>query len=178
MRTHRWSTARARVMRDAVLLAALSLSAPNATAQKVERGTAAPEIDLPTLTGGHVKLSSLKGHPVIVTFWGTWCPPCREEFPELVAMQKQHRDAGLVILAVNQRDQELTTKAVQDFVHEYGVDFPVALDSRGHTRRTFRLVGLPTLVFIDTAGVIQGVHPGPASRAEMDNGLAAILPAR
>jgi hypothetical protein len=93
-------------------------------------------------------------------------------------MQKQHRDAGLVILAVNQRDQELTTKAVQDFVQEYGVDFPVALDNRGHTRRTFRLVGLPTLVFIDTAGVIQGVHPGPATRAEMDNGLAAILPAK
>ncbi len=167
-----------RVMRAAVLLAALSLSAPNATAQKAGRGTTAPEIDLPTLTGGRIKLSSLKGHPVIVTFWGTWCPPCREEFPELVAMQKQHRDAGLVILAVNQRDQELTTKAVQDFVHEYGVDFPVALDNRGHTRRTFRLVGLPTLVFIDTAGVIQGVHPGPASRAEMDNGLAAILPAK
>ena len=76
-----------------------------------------------------------------------------------------HRDAGLVVLAVNQRDQELTTKAVQDFVREYGVDFPVALDNRGHTRRTFRLVGLPTLVFIDTAGVIQGVHPGPATRA-------------
>jgi len=178
MRTHRWRNQQARVLRGFVLLGALSLPAPNATAQKVGRGATAPEIDLPTLTGGRVKLSALKGHPVVVTFWGTWCPPCRDEFPELVAMQKQHRDAGLVVLAVNQRDQELTTKAVQDFVHEYGVDFPVALDSRGHTRRTFRLVGLPTLVFIDTAGVIQGVHPGPASRAEMDNGLAAILPAR
>ena len=178
MRTHRWSTARARVIRDVVLLAALSLSAPNATAQKVGPGTAAPEIDLPTLDGSRVRLSALKGHPVVVTFWGTWCPPCRDEFPELVAMQKQHRDAGLVVLAVNQRDQELTTKAVQDFVHEYGVDFPVALGNRGHTRRSFRLVGLPTLVFIDTAGVIKEVHPGPASRAEMDTGLAAILPAK
>jgi len=165
-------------MRGVVLLATLSLWAPNAIAQKVGPGTTAPEIDLPTLDGGRVKLSALKGHPVVVTFWGTWCPPCRDEFPELVAMQKQHRDAGLVVLAVNQRDQELTTKAVQEFVHEYGVDFPVALDNRGHTRRSFRLVGLPTLVFIDTAGVIQGVHPGPATRAEMDNGLAAILTAK
>jgi thiol-disulfide isomerase/thioredoxin len=178
MRTHWWRNERASVMSGVVLLIALSLSAPNATAQKVGRGSTAPEIDLPTLTGGHVKLSALRGHPVVVTFWGTWCPPCRDEFPELVAMQKQHRDAGLVILAVNQRDQELTTKAVEDFVHEFGVDFPVALDNRGHTRRSFRLVGLPTLVFIDTAGVIQGVHPGPASRAEMDAGLAAILPAK
>ena len=83
-----------------------------------------------------------------------------------------------MVLAVNQRDQELTTKAVQDFVREYSVDFPVALDNRGHTRRSFRLVGLPTLVFIDTAGVIQSVHPGPVTRAEMDNGVAAILPAK
>jgi thiol-disulfide isomerase/thioredoxin len=165
-------------MRGVALLATLSLWAPNATGQKVGPGTTAPEIDLPTLDGGHVKLSALKGHPVVVTFWGTWCPPCRDEFPELVALQKAHRDAGLVVLAVNQRDQELTTKAVQDFVHEFGVDFPVALDNRGHTRRSFRLVGLPTLVFIDPAGVIQGVHPGPASRAEMDSGLATILPAK
>jgi len=58
------------------------------------------------------------------------------------------------------------------------VDFTVALDTRGHTRRSFRLVGLPTMVFVDAAGVIQGVHPGPITAADFDHGLAAILPAR
>jgi thiol-disulfide isomerase/thioredoxin len=115
---------------------------------------------------------------VVVTFWGTWCPPCREEFPELVAAQKKYRESGLVVLAVNQRDQELSTKAVEDFVKEFGADFAVALDTRGHARRSFRLVGLPTMVFVDTAGLVQGVHPGPITAAEFDTALAAILPAR
>ncbi len=167
-----------RLTRYLVVLSMLLLWVPNGTAQNPTRGAAAPDIDLPTLTGGRVKLSSLKGHPVVVTFWGTWCPPCREEFPELVAAQKKHRDSGLVILAVNQRDQELSTKAVEDFVKEFDVDFAVALDTRGRARRSFRLVGLPTMVFVDAAGIIQGVHPGPITAAEFDNGLAAILPAK
>ena len=167
-----------RVARFLFVSGALLLSPPNATGQKPARGAPAPDIDLPTLAGGHVKLSSLKGHPVVLTFWGTWCPPCREEFPELVAAQKKHRDSGLVILAVNQRDQELSTKAVEDFVKEFGADFAVALDTRGRARRSFRLVGLPTMVFVDAAGIIQGVHPGPITSAEFDTGLAAILPAK
>lgn len=167
-----------RVARGLIALAALVVSAPVAQAQKVGLGFASPEIDLPTLDGGRVKLSALRGHPVVITFWGTWCPPCREEFPELVAAHKQYRDAGLVVLAVNQRDQELTTKAVQDFVSGFGVDFPVALDGRGRTRRSFRLVGLPTTIFVDAAGVIRAVHPGPISRVELSDALAVIVAAK
>ena len=155
----------------------IALSPAIAIAQATP-GTAAPEIDLPTLTGGQAKLSALKGHPVVVTFWGTWCPPCREEFPELVAVQKKYRDAGLVVLAVNQRDQELSTKAVEEFAKEYSVDFPIALDARGRTRRSFRLVGLPTTVFIDGAGVVRVVHPGPITRADLAKALTTILPAK
>ena len=167
-----------RAARALILLAALAVTAPDARGQKVGRGSTAPEIDLPTLAGGRVKLSALKGHPVVITFWGTWCPPCREEFPALVAAQKRYRAAGLVVLAVNQRDQELTTKAVQDFVTEFAVDFPVALDARGRTRRSFRLVGLPTTVFLDSSGVIRVVHPGPITHAELTDALSAIVAPR
>jgi len=143
--------------------------------QEIIRGTPAPEIDLPTLAGGRVKLSALRGHPVVVTFWGTWCPPCQEEFPELVAAHRKYREAGLEVLAVNQSDQELRTKDVQAFVTEHAVEFIVALDARGRSRRSFRLIALPTTVFIDAAGIIQAVRAGHISPAELARGLATIL---
>ena len=154
----------------------LSLVAATASAQSPTPGSVAPEIDLPALSGGRVKLSAYRGHPVIVTFWGTWCPPCRDEFPELVAAAARHRDAKLVVLAVNQRDQELTTEQVKEFVTRYAANFPVALDVRGRSRRSFRLVGLPTTVFIDSAGIIRVVHPGPLSREQLDKALESIVP--
>ena len=160
-------------------LLALSTLAPPAAAvaQEIAQGAPAPEIDLPTLQGGRVKLSSLRGHPVVVTFWGTWCPPCRVEFPELVAAYAKYRASGLEVLAVNQRDQELGNREVQAFVTEFSVDFTVALDPRGKSRRSFRLIALPTTVFVDTAGVVQLVHSGPINRNELARGLATILPA-
>jgi thiol-disulfide isomerase/thioredoxin len=159
-------------------LALLTLLLPPvaAGAQEIAKGKPAPEIDLPTLQGGRVKLSGLRGHPVVVTFWGTWCPPCRVEFPELAAVHRKYREAGLEVLAVNQRDQELGTSDVQAFVKEFSVEFPVLLDTRGTSRRTFRLIGLPTTVFIDTAGTIKQVHTGPINRNELAQGLAMILP--
>ena len=155
-----------------------TLAVPAAGAQPVRRGVPAPEIDLPTLTGGRVQLSKLRGHPVVVSFWGTWCPPCRLEFPELVQLHEAHSAAGLRILTVNGRDQERSTKAVQSFVDEFKAAFPVALDQRGRSRRDYRLTFLPTTVFIDSAGIVQHVHLGGISGADLDRGLAMIFPPR
>jgi len=165
-------------MKQLILLGSLALLLLPATvgAQQIAPGTSAPQIELPTLQGGRVKLSALRGHPVVLTFWGTWCAPCREEFPELVAAYRKYGAAGLEVLAVNQSDQELNTTDVQTFVRKHAVEFIVVLDSRGKARRSFRLIALPTTVFIDATGIIQLVHSGPISRVELARGLATILP--
>ena len=136
----------------------------------------APEIDLPTLTGGRVQLSKLRGRPVVVTFWNTWCLPCLTEFPELVRAHREHGPAGLYILGVNERDQEVSTKRVQKFVDDLAVPFEVALDKRGRSRQTYLIRGMPTTVFVNSAGVVQLIHRGPLSREELDRGIATILP--
>ena len=145
-------------------------------AQEIAPGRPAPEIDLPRLGGGQIKLSTLRGHPVVVTFWGTWCPPCKVEFPELVAAHRKYREAGLEIIGVNQRDQEIRTTDVEAFVKDHKVEFIVAMDQRGKSRRSYRLIGLPTTVFIDAGGIIRQVTSGPIAPSELARGLATILP--
>jgi peroxiredoxin len=154
----------------------LLMSAADVNAQTATPGKRAPDINLPTLTGGRFDLSKLRGNAVVVSFWGTWCPPCRKEFPELVRVQAEHGQAGLRVVAVNGRDQEESIDDVERFVSAFAVTFPVALDKRGSVRRAYRIVGQPTTVFIDSSGVVRKVHVGLIERDELDKGIAMILP--
>jgi hypothetical protein len=77
-------------------------------------------------------------------------------------------------VAVNQGDQERRTSDVQRFVDELSLPFTVAIDPRGRSRRNYRLIGLPTTVFVDTAGVIRRVVSGPLGQQQLTLGLEAI----
>ena len=122
-----------------------------------------------------MRLSALHGQPVVVTFWGIWCPPGREEFPQQVAAYRKHHASGLEIVAVNQLDQETDVKQVRAFAALYAALFSVVLDPRGRLRGAYRLVGLPTTVFIETAGTIALLVSGPVSAAEQERGLGMLL---
>lgn len=143
----------------------------------VRPGEPAPEFRLKTLGGSPVVLSELKGRPVIVNFWATWCPPCRVEMPMLATAQQTHQDAGLEVLAVNLTDQEYL-KDVRKFAAELGIPFRVALDEKGRVRSRYGLVALPTTVFIGADGTVRVVHSGPITAAALDRHLALILPAK
>lgn len=159
----------------AALLVLTSLVPARAQQKGPVIGEEAPSFELELLDGGRTDLSTHRGRPVIVNFWASWCAPCREEIPDLIEAWREHSDKGLVILAVNLTDQE-RRKDIGRFAGELGIPFPILLDQRGKVRELYELVSVPTTVFIDSAGIVRGLHPGPITRGALDRGLEAILP--
>lgn len=137
----------------------------------VEVGEPAPDFTLETPGGELVSLSDFRGQVVVLNFWATWCTPCRKEMPEFQALWEEHEAEGdLVLLAVNVRE---SADAVTDFVEEFGLTFPVALDASGDVLDEYGLPGLPGTFFIDAAGVLQARVLGPLDAERLREGVAS-----
>jgi thiol-disulfide isomerase/thioredoxin len=158
-----------------VCLLVVGVAPAGAQARGPEVGVTAPEVVLDRLGGGRVDLADLRGRPVIINFWATWCGPCRSEMPTLISTWEEQRDFGLEVLAVNLTDQE-RRKDITRFVEALRIPFPVLLDRRGQVRERYVLFTLPTTVFVDSGGLVRALHPGPLGRDDLAHGLATILP--
>lgn len=140
----------------------------------VREGQPAPDFTVPGLDGQPVRLSSLKGRPVMVNFWATWCQPCKIEMPIYAAAYNLNKGQGLEILAVNVQEQ---TPDVQRYQDANKLPFPVVLDADGAVATVYRVRGLPTTVFIDANGVVTRVHRGAIrTKEDLLPDLQRILP--
>jgi peroxiredoxin len=154
-------------------------AAKNATdkSPSASQDRAAPDFLLRTIDGGEVRLSDLQGHPVLVNFWASWCAPCREEAPDLIKLYNDHKDEGLQVIGVDLRESDA---AVQGFVDEFGVPYPIALDRNGQVATTWHIGGpnngVPTSYFIDSSGVVRKVVFGFLTKSLEEDGIKAILP--
>src|SRR5262245_55828588 len=143
-------------------------------------GEVAPDFTLPALGGSRLTLSALRGHPLLLNFWATWCAPCKDELPELELLYRDHQEEGLVVLAVSE-DDDSSFRSVRPYVRQGSprtgaYTFPVVLDTEQEAGHRYRLVGLPGSFFVDAAGVIRAIQPGQMSRQRMQQLLATILP--
>ncbi|KAA9023584.1 peroxiredoxin family protein [Niallia endozanthoxylica] len=113
-------------------------------------GGKAPDFELKNLAGETVKLSDFQGKKVLLNFWATWCPPCKEEMPD---MEKFYQSAGedVVILAVNIDPQYNVSK----FISEMGLTFPILLDEKDEVNSLYQVLTIPTTYFIDEEGIIR-----------------------
>ncbi len=140
----------------------------------VTTGNAAPPLVLPELAGRERALSSLAGRAVVVNFWATWCPPCKEELPELVESWKQLRGRCVEFLAVTEES------AREDVIAEVGrfqVPYPVLVDGDGAVARAWGVTGLPRTFVVDGEGKIRKSFTGRVSRSRLEAALLPLIPA-
>ena len=155
-----------------------STPAPDQGTQSAVEGTQpgnlAPNFQLPNLDGETVSLSDLRGKPVMLNFWATWCPPCRAELPYIQQIYEEQSTRGFVVLTVNLGE---SPSKVKEFVQSYGLSFPVLLDTKQGTAQKYNIGGIPTTFFIDKNGIIQvkitGAFP---DKAAIENKLGKIIP--
>lgn len=137
-------------------------------------GFLAPDFAVERADGSLFVLSEARGHPVILNFWASWCPPCRAEMPALDRVQADLAARGLEVMALNVTRQD-SEAAARGFIEDLGVALPIGFDRQGEAERLYRVRALPTTFFIDDEGVIQTVIVGGPMRESVLRAEAEAL---
>jgi cytochrome c biogenesis protein CcmG/thiol:disulfide interchange protein DsbE len=149
------------------LIAAVRLTASS----RIATGQVAPDITGTTLDGASFRLADLRGHPVIVNFWGPSCIPCRSEFPLFKSKLAEHAPDGLQIVGVLMYD---TPTEAQAFVAQFGAPWPTVVDPTAAIRTAYQAVARPQTYFIDRGGVLRTIQIGEVVSADFERQYATI----
>ncbi|MCG6940848.1 MAG: TlpA family protein disulfide reductase [Thiohalocapsa sp.] len=135
----------------AVLWSLPAIAAPDAAGllDPIAEKPEAPGFELKGADGKTYRLADMRGQPVIVNFWATWCPPCRAEMPAMQRAWEQLKDEGIMLVAVNAGDSEGEIAA---FVEHMQVSFPLPMDTNMQVTQSWPLKGLPTTFVVDPQG--------------------------
>ena len=140
---------------------------PHAVRSPLVGRTAPPFTMAPVGGGAPVGLESLRGRPVVLNFWATWCAPCIQEHPALTRVAGERKD--VTFLGVVYQDEEAR---IQEFQRRYGSAYPSLLDPDGKTAIAYGIAGVPETFFIDTKGTIVAKVSLPLSVEEIQEHLA------
>jgi thiol-disulfide isomerase/thioredoxin len=136
-------------------------------------GEPAPALVVPRVGGGTIDLAMLRGKPVWVNFMGTYCPPCRDEFPQMNSFHVRYAEQGLIVIAIDVREDEATIAA---FAEELNATFPIGLDLDGEAARAWDAIVLPIHFWVDAEGIIRDGALGGIGPDIMASGLRTIMP--
>lgn len=127
---------------------------------------------LKDMNGGDVRLSDFKGRVLLLNFWGTWCPPCRAEIPELIELAGAYKDKGLVVLGLAQED---TPEDLRAFAAEYKMNYPSLLSTPEIEEAFGPMWAVPMTFLIDRNGSICLKHVGPVTKELVEKALQPLL---
>lgn len=112
------------------------------------------------------RLSDYRGKWVLVNFWATWCPPCLDEIPDLIALHNAHKDTDLVVLGIAL--EYASSKGVIDFAAKHAISYPIILGDQKIAAQVGEVGSLPTTILFDPAGKAAGYQEGAISRAAVE----------
>jgi thiol-disulfide isomerase/thioredoxin len=138
-------------------------------------GELAPDFEVSRPDGTRLRLSDLRGRPVVINFWATWCGSCLTEMPELKALQQERGLNTFTVLAINAGETLPEAQRFIDFLDApflYGLDVGLVLSD------AYGVYGLPLSVFIDSEGIVRAVHRGHADRVQLETLTGAAIDAR
>jgi cytochrome c biogenesis protein CcmG/thiol:disulfide interchange protein DsbE len=161
----------------AIVLALLGLLAwglKKAQAGPVESGMA-PNFTLKSFDGRTLTLSELRGQVVIINFWASWCPPCREEAAYLEATWRKYKDKGVVFIGVDWVDTE---KEALAYMKEFDLTYFNGPDIGTRIAQAYNIQGVPETFYVAKNGELRGVHIGPLKSPELDDKIDELLAER
>lgn len=126
---------------------------------RVEVGVEAPTYAARTLQGDSVSLALLRGKPVLLNVWATWCLPCKEEIPYLQALHEKHSAQGLQIIGVS-IDHSGEEAKISEFARDFRMTYPIWRDPDERVNSRFLAIGVPSTYLIDRNGVLRWKHLG------------------
>ncbi len=136
-------------------------------------GRIAPDFTLPLLDGnGSLSLSDLRGHPVLLNFWASWCVPCKEEAPVLQAAWEKWQERGVKFLGVDAQDGRTWAR---EFEQKYGITYPSVVEGTPEEMARYGVLGFPETFFIDAEGKIVAKYIGPIDAATLDAYLSSLV---
>ena len=138
----------------------------------VEKGRPAPNFVGTTLAGTTLDLAALRGHPVVINFWGPSCVPCREEMPLLAAKATEHAADGLVIVGVLKNDP---VELARTFAAQFGGTWDTVIDPGGAIKDTYRVIGWPQSFFVDADGILRSIQIGALTDADFERQLELTI---
>jgi thiol-disulfide isomerase/thioredoxin len=157
-------------MRTLLLTALLLLASVSTLAQSSQQ---AASLTLRDIHGRPLSLTDYKGKVVLLNFWATWCPPCRQEIPDLIKLQKHYRGQGLRIIGISYPPEKISD--VRRFMRKLGINYRVAMGTKASKSLFTSSETLPVTVVIDRKGVMRDVIEGIMYADEFDQKIKPLL---
>ena len=134
-------------------------------------GEPAQDFTATTIDGKATSLAAYRGKPVWLTFGASWCASCRAEAPDIQAAYERAKSSGVVVLGVYLSED---ATAVRDFAGRLGLTYPQMADPQTKIASAYRVMGVPTHVFVDRSGIVRSIQVGVLTQERMDTALAEL----